>query len=81
MNLYFTIVTAGDDYTALTLLLTFVEDQLNIRRLCGNISVTLDEVLEEEEIILVSIDTTDPAILVVQSNTNVSVLDSTSEFE
>lgn len=74
------ILTANEDYTSSRLYIQFHKDSLGSRTRCANLSVIADGVLEETESFLVSLVTNDTAVLLVQANSTVRIVDTNSEY-
>ena len=58
----------------------FVPDLLSSRSLCGNISVTFDEIVEDTEEFFVTINSSDSNVQIVQPSTPVFIVDNSGEF-
>ena len=59
----------------------FSPDTETRRMLCGNISIVMDDVVENTENFFVFIDSMDSAIIVSQNNASVDVIDSSSKHQ
>ena len=58
----------------------FVPDLLSSRSLCGNISVTFDEIVEDTEEFFVTINSSDSNVQIVQPSIPVFIIDNSGEF-
>ena len=69
--------TAGEDYLSLTETLTFVEHQESI---CRHLVILNDSLIENNEIVMISLSSNDSAVNVTSSTINVLILDSNSKI-
>ena len=58
----------------------FAPDLLSSRSLCGNISVTLDEIVEDMEEFFVTINSSDSNVRIVKPSAPVFIIDNSGEF-
>ena len=58
----------------------FAPDLLSSRSLCGNISVTLDDIVEDTEEFFVTINSSDSNVQIVQPSAPVFIIDNSGEF-
>ena len=58
----------------------FAPDSLSSRSLCGNISVTLDEIVEDTEEFFFTINSSDSNVQIVQPSAPVFIIDNSGEF-
>ena len=72
--------TAPKDYEAVMFPVIFVPDSLSSRSLCGNISVTFDEIVENTEEFFVTINSSDSNVQIVQPSATVFIIDNSGEF-
>ena len=79
-SLYIPCISAPEDYEAAIFPVIFAPDLLSSRSLCGNISVTFDEIVEDMEEFFVTINSSDCNVQIVQPSTPVFILDNSGEF-
>ena len=79
-SLYILCISAPEDYEAAMFPVIFVPDLLSSRTLCGNISVTFDEIVEETEEFFVTINSSDSNVQIVQPSAPVFIIDNSGEF-
>ena len=58
----------------------FVPDLLSSRSLCGNISVTFDDIVEDMEEFFVTINSSDSNVQIVQPSAPVFIIDNSGGF-
>ena len=58
----------------------FAPDFLSSRSLCGNISVTFDEIVEDTEEFFVTINSSDSNVQIVQPSAPVFIIDNSGGF-
>ena len=58
----------------------FTPDSLSSRSLCGNISVTVDEIVEDTEEFFITINSSDSNVQIVQPSAPVFIMDNSGAF-
>ena len=71
--------SAPSDYTDNSFPLIFSPDDVTSRILCGNISITADNMAEDTEVFSVFLNSSDPAVNLTQMNVPVEILDNNSK--
>ena len=79
-SLYLLCILAPEDYEAAIFPVIFAPDLLSSRSLCGNISVTFDEIVENTEEFFVTINSSDSNVQIVQHSTPVFIIDNSGGF-
>ena len=77
----FCSIVASEDYIAAGFSVTFVPDFSDSRILCGNISITFDEIVEYVEEFRIYINTTDSNVVILQPNSSVMIVDNSGKLE
>ena len=72
-------ILAISDYMNIQLPITFLPDDSASRIMCNNISLVMDELVENMEEFLITLSTLDDAVNIVQRNATVALIDSSSK--
>ena len=79
LYIYIFFVSASEDYDAANVSVIFVPDSSDSRSLCSNISVTLDDIVEDMEEFFIFINTTDSNVAILQPNASILIVDNTGK--
>ena len=81
---YFSLIdilsSAPSDYTNSSFPVTFSPDDVTSHILCGNISITADDMAENTEVFSVFLSSSDPAVNLTQTNVPIAILDNSSKY-
>ena len=76
MIFIFIFISASEDYIVSSFSVTFSPDSSSNGSICSNISITVDNIVEDMEEFTVLINSSDSSVLIVQPNAAVIIVDS-----